>query len=69
MNKNKLDNFIEIKGSNNLFLNKIGNICGWIGYRLQGIQMRWGTMYEWDFNDLDLEEDINKPEYNTDEIW
>lgn len=69
MKNEELGHFIEIKGSNNFILNKIGNICGWIAHRFQHLEWRWGTMYEWGFDDLDLEEDINKPEYNMDELW
>ena len=69
MNKSKSNQFIKIKGSNNPVLNTVGNVCGWIANLFQIVQIRWGTMYEWDFDNLDLEEDINKPEYKVDEIW
>ena len=58
------ENWNEIKGSENPILNAIGNMCGHISKIFLKPQMRWGTMWT-----LDFEEDIDKSEYTTDEVW
>jgi len=54
----------KVRNSNNIILNTIGNICGWLSEILFQRSLKWGTWYK-----IDLEEDINKPEYSLDEIW
>ena len=56
--------FKEIRGTENKFLNWVGNICGKISHMFMGPQLKWGTMFKWD-----MIEDIDKPEYTQDEIW
>ena len=60
------ENWNQIKGSENPILNFIGNMCGKISHIFLKPHIRWGTMFEYQF---DLEEDIDKPEYTQDEIW
>jgi hypothetical protein len=60
------ENWKKSKGSDNLILNTIGNICGWVSHIFLKPNIRWGTMWEYKF---DLEEDIDKDEYDVDEVW
>lgn len=69
MKRKKISPFNEIKGTDNIILNIIGNMCGWVAYKFQNVQLKWGTMYEWPLDFLDFEENINKPEFSVDELW
>jgi hypothetical protein len=58
MSENQEPIFKEVRGTDNVILNWIGNLCGRISHIFLQPHIKWGTMFEWD-----LKEDIDKEDY------
>lgn len=48
-----LNNPIKVRYSQNLILNSIGNVCGYVANLLLRVSFRWGTYYVYDMKDYD----------------
>lgn len=66
MSENRDDYWSRVSETDNKALNVIGNICGKIADFFLKPYIRWGTMWEYKF---DMQEDIDKQEYDVDEVW
>lgn len=66
MSENRDQIWEKVSETDNKLLNILGNICGGIANVFLKPYIRWGTMYEYKF---DFAEDIDKEEYELDEVW
>ena len=66
MSENRDDVWSKVSETDNKLLNFVGNMSGRIANVFLKPYIRWGTMWEYKF---DMQEDIDKEEYDLDEVW